>query len=247
MWKGECGKAKVTRELNSFPTPQSAFHNQEGCMKKQILAIGIFCLVAVVMAYAAFAVDIADITLPAPKMEGGKPLMEVLKNRQSSREFDSKKVPPQVLSDLLWAAAGINRPDSGKRTAPSARDWQEVDVFVVMEEGAYRYDGKAGVLKAVTKGDIRKLAGSQDFVAKAPINLVYVADTAKMKGSAPEDRAMYTGADTGFMGQNVYLFCASEGLATVIRASVDRKALAEALALTETQKITLVQTVGYPN
>jgi SagB-type dehydrogenase family enzyme len=179
-------------------------------------------------------------------MEGGKPLMQALKNRQSVRSFSAKKLPVQVLSDLLWAAAGINRPDSGKRTAPSARNWQEVEIYAIMEEGAYLYDAKANTLRAVAKGDLRKLTGSQDFVTVAPLNLVYVADTTKMKGASPEDQPLYLGADTGFIGQNVYLFCASEGLATVVRGSVDRKALAEALKLPEQKKVTLAQTVGYP-
>ncbi len=192
-------------------------------------------------------VDLSDLSLPAPRMEGGRPLMQALKDRQSSRAFSTKKLPAQVLADLLWAAAGINRPDSGKRTAPSARNWQEVEVYAVMEEGAYLYDAKANHLKAIAKGDLRKLAGRQDFVASAPLNLVYVADATKMTGSsAGEERALYQGADTGFISQNVYLFCASEGLATVVRAMVDRKALAEALKLPEQKKITLVQTVGYP-
>jgi SagB-type dehydrogenase family enzyme len=194
----------------------------------------------------ALAQNLQDIALPAPRMEGGRPLMEVLKDRQSSRVFSDQMLPPQVLADLLWAAAGINRPESGKRTVPSARNWQEVEVYVVTAGGAYLYDAKANALKAVVPGDLRKLTGGQDFVAVAPVNLVYVADTSRMSDSAPEDQALYSGADTGFIGQNVYLFCASEGLATVMRGSVDRKALAEALKLPEQKRIMLAQTVGYP-
>jgi len=115
-----------------------------------------------------------------------------------------------------------------------------------MEEGVYLYDPQANRLRGVVRGDLRKLAGTQDYVAMAPLNLVYVADTARMKGVSPEDQALYSGADTGFIGQNVYLFCASEGLATVVRASVDRKALAIALKLPDHKRITLAQTVGYP-
>lgn len=191
------------------------------------------------------AADTSDITLPAPRMEGGKPLMEALKARHSSRDFTDQKLPDQVLADLLWAAAGINRPDSGKRTAPSARDWQEVEVYAVTEAGAYRYDAKANTLRAVVPGDLRKLTGNQSFVALAPLNLVYVADLSRMKDAKPDDQALYTGADTGFISQNVYLFCASEGLATVVRGSVERQALAKALQLTEHQRIVLAQTVGY--
>jgi SagB-type dehydrogenase family enzyme len=212
---------------------------------KTVTGIIFACLVFAFAAWAA-GPELSDITLPAPHMEGGKPLMQVLKERQSTRSFSAKKLPVQVLSDLLWAAAGINRPDSGKRTVPSARNWQEVEVYVVMEEGAYRYDAKANSLRVVAKGDLRKLTGVQEFVASAPLNLVYVADTAKMTGAAPEDQALYMGADTGFMAQDVYLFCASAGCAAVVRGSVDRKALAEALKLPETKKVTLAQTVGYP-
>ncbi len=199
----------------------------------------------VVFVSLSAAADLADITLPAPRMEGGKPLMQTLKERQSVRAFSTKVLPVQVLADLLWAAFGINRPDSGKRTAPSTRNWQEVDVYAIMKDGAYLYDAKANSLKLVVKGDLRKLTGRQDFVNTAPLNLVFVADLSKMKGSA-EDQAMYSGADVGFISQNVYLFCASEGLATVVRGFVDRDALAQALNLPKQKKIILAQTVGYP-
>jgi len=207
-------------------------------------------MVVVVIVMTAFdswgaGTDISDTPLPAPRMEGGKPLMQALKERQTSRDFSAKKLPAQVLSDLLWAAFGVNRPESGKRTAPSARNWQEMEIYVVMEDGTYLYDPQSNKLRGVVKGDLRKMAGTQDFVAKAPLNLVYVADTTRMKGATPEDQTLYSGADTGFIGQNVYLFCASEGLATVVRGSVDRKALAVALKLSDKKKITLAQTVGY--
>lgn len=206
----------------------------------------VFSVMMLAFASWAGAQDLQDISLPAPRMEGGKPLMQTLKERQTSRSFSTKKLPVQVLSDLLWAAAGINRPDSGKRTAPSARNWQEVQVYAIMEDGAYLYDAKANILKMVAKGDLRKLTGSQDFVASAPLNLVFVADTTRMKGSSAEDQALYMGADTGFISQNVYLFCASEGLATVVRGMVNRKPLAKALNFPENIKIILAQTVGYP-
>ena len=199
----------------------------------------------VVAASVAQAADLPDITLPAPRMEGGKPLMQALKARRSSRDFSEQKLTEQVMADLLWAAAGINRPDSGKRTAPSARDWQEVEVYAVTENGAYLYDAKANTLRAVVPGDLRKLTGAQEFVAVAPLDLVYVADVTKMKDSKPEDQMLYMGADSGFMSQNVYLFCASEGLATVVRGSVERAALAKALKLPEHKRIVLAQTVGY--
>ena len=179
-------------------------------------------------------------------MEGGKTLMAALKDRQSSRAFSAKPLPLQVLSDLLWAADGINRPDSGKRTAPSAMNWQEIDVYVILEGGAYLYDAKANSLQAVAKGDVRKAAGAQGFVATAPVNLVFAADATKMKKASAENQALLSAADTGYISQNVYLFCASEGLATVVRGSFDQTILATALNLPVTKKIVLAQTVGYP-
>jgi SagB-type dehydrogenase family enzyme len=190
--------------------------------------------------------NLVDISLPTPHMQGGKPLMQVLKDRQSSRSFGTKKLSMQTVSDLLWAAFGINRPDSGKRTAPSTRNWQEIDVYAVMENGAYLYDAKANTLKLVVKGDIRNMTGSQPFVASAPLNLVYVADVMKMKNASPSDITLYSGADVGFISQNVYLFCASEGLATVVRGLVDRDVCAKALNLSGQKKVVLAQTVGYP-
>ena len=209
--------------------------------------IALYAFSGMMVAVSAGAADFADLALPAPRLEGGKPLRQALKERQSSRAFSLKPLPLQLVSDLLWAAAGINRPDSGKRTAPSARNWQAVDVYVVMENGAYRYDATANSLRAVVPGDLRKLTGMQDFAATAPLNLVYVADMARMAGAqSDEDRLLYAGAETGSISQNVYLFCASEGLATVVRGSVERQALAGALKLSGQQKIILAQTVGYP-
>lgn len=212
-------------------------------MKTIVAALGLMMLT---LASSVAAADLADIALPPPRMEGGMPLMEALKARQTSRTYSPKPLSDQILADLLWAAFGINRPDTGKRTAPSARNWQEVEVYAVMEQGCFLYDAKANVLRAVAAGDLRKLTGPQAFVGTAPLNLVFVADSSRMTGSSPEDQALYMGADGGFISQNVYLFCASEGLATVVRGMVDREALAKALNLPDNQKIILAQTVGYP-
>ena len=201
---------------------------------------------ALLLSGALAARELAPVKLPAPKMEGGMPLMQALKARQSAREFGTGKLSPQVLSNLLWAAWGINRPDSGKRTAPSAHDWQETDVYVVTASGAYLYDARSNRLVPVAAGDLRALAGVQAFVKEAPVSLVFVADTARMKGAAPDMQQSYAWADTAFLSQNVYLFCASSGLATGVRAMVDRPPLAKALKLAPTQLITLAQSVGYP-
>ena len=198
------------------------------------------------LAMQAVGQELKEVPLPRPRMTGGKPLMDALRERHSTRSFDSRLLPPQTLSDLLWAAFGINRPESGKRTAPSAVNWQEIDIYVVLASGAYRYDPQPHSLKRIAHGDLRKLTGGQDFVATAPVNLVFVADLTKMSGASPEDQLFYAATDTGFISQNVYLFCASEGLATVVRGMVDREALAKALKLPPTSKIILAQTVGFP-
>jgi SagB-type dehydrogenase family enzyme len=197
------------------------------------------------LATCAQAQEIVPIQLLKPQMDGGKPLMQALKERKSDRAFSPKKLPDQVLSNLLWAAAGINRPD-GKRTAPTAMNRQEIDVYVVTAEGAYLYDPKEHALKPVAPGDLRAQAGTQDYVKDAPINLVFVADYAKMGKGSDADKVLYSGTDTGFISQNAYLYCASEGLATVVRASVDKPTLAKSLNLRPDQKIILAQTVGYP-
>ena len=187
-----------------------------------------------------------SIALPPPQTTIGKPLMQALQLRQSSREFSEATVALQDLSNLLWAADGINRKESGKRTAPSAMNWQEVDIYVVLQEGTYLYDPKTNELEPIAAGDLRGLAGVQGFVKEAPLNLVYVADFARAGKGNDEDKKIYTAADVGFIAQNVYLYCASQGLAAVVRASLDRPALATALKLRADQKIILAQTVGHP-
>ena len=188
----------------------------------------------------------ALLPLPAPVMDGGKPLMQVLRERKSSREFGEEALSPQVLSNLLWAAWGVNRPD-GRRTAPSASNRQEIDIYVVRADGAFLWDARGSRLEQVAPGDLRAATGTQPFPATAPVNLVYVADLTKAGRPATDPQQMLNlGADAGFIAQNVYLFCASEGLATVVRASVPKEALARALKLRETQLIVLAQTVGHP-
>ena len=191
------------------------------------------------------AQELKSIALPAPQTGGGRPLMQVLRERKSTREFSSEKLSPQVLSNLLWAAWGVNRED-GRRTAPSASNRQEIDVYVITAEGAYVYDAKANALKPVVTTDIRKLAGTQAFVAEAPLNLVYVADLVKLGGGDESNKIATSNANTGFIAQNVYLFCASEGLGAVVRGSVNRAELSKALNLRAEQRITLAQTVGFP-
>jgi nitroreductase len=184
--------------------------------------------------------------LPKPQMTGGKPLMEALKDRQTSRSFSSEALSPQMLSNLLWAADGVNRPD-GKRTAPTAMNRQEIDVYVAMASGLFLYDAKAHALQPVLLGqDLREKTGMQPFVKDAPVSLVFVADYARMGNGSDADKAVLSAADTGFISQNVYLFCASEGLATGVRGLIARDELAQAMKLRPDQKIVLAQCVGYP-
>jgi len=216
-------------------------------MSKSVLRyFGLVTLALIACAALASPQELKPVPLPPPQTSGGVPLMQALKDRHSSREFSTQKIPPQVLSNLLWAAFGVNRPDSGKRTAPSAMNWQEVDIYVATQDGLYVYDAKANALNPVLAQDVRGETGVQSFVSEAPVDLVYVADFAKTGRGGGEDQIRYTAADTGFIAQNVYLFCASEGLAVVVRGSVDRPALAKLMKLRPSQKIILAQTVGYP-
>jgi SagB-type dehydrogenase family enzyme len=186
------------------------------------------------------------VKLPLAQRVGGKPLLEALAQRRSAREFSPRELPPAVLSNLLWAAFGVNRPETGGRTAPSAHDWEEIDVYVATARGLYVYDATAHALRKRLEQDIRARTGLQDFVAEAPVNLVYVADLSRMAQASAEEKAQYAGPDAGFIAQNVYLFCASEGLATVVRGMVDRPALARVMGLAPQQRIILAQSVGYP-
>ncbi len=186
-----------------------------------------------------------NIVLPAPKKEGGLPLMEALMKRRSSRKFSEREIDLQTLSDLLWATFGFG--GGGKRrTAPSSHNRQETDLYVALASGTYVYDPVENVLRLVLAEDIRALTGMQDFVPVAPLNLVYVADTSKITGKDERGTVETAYVDTGFISQNAYLFCASAGLSTVTRAMIDKPALAAKLSLRPEQVITLAQTVGYP-
>jgi len=195
---------------------------------------------------SAIAEEIKKIELPAPDQAGGKPLMAALKERRSEREFAPDPLSPQVLSNLLWAAGGVNRPDSGRRTNPTAHDCREIEIYVALPEGLYLYDAVAHQLKPVLAQDIRAATGGQPFVASAPVNLVFVADYARMERMSKEDQDFYSATDAGYVSQNVYLFCASEGLSTVVRGWLERPALAKAMKLRPEQRIVLAQTVGMP-
>jgi hypothetical protein len=194
------------------------------------------------------AQEFKAIQLPKPQIEGGKPLMQCLKDRKSEREFSDQKIPLQVLSNLLWAGCGINRPETGGwRTAPTGGNVQNVDVYVAIEEGTFVYDAKGNMLAPVLAEDIRKFSGRQatSKLDDSPLNLIYVVDLSKFT-RGPEMFVAYAFAHAAFIIENVYLFCASEGLATVARISYDKATVVQKLKLKVNQYATFVQSVGYP-
>jgi SagB-type dehydrogenase family enzyme len=210
--------------------------------RREFLALGVMLMSATARAQQPQQSQL--IKLPAPQGDGE--LIRALRARKSSREFSSKPIPQALLATLLWAAFGVNRPESAGRTAPSAHGWQEIDVYAALADGAYRYDAQAHALELAVRKDLRAQTGVQDYVGTAPLNLVYVADFARMRDASEEDRTFFAATDAAVIAQNVYLFCASAGLATVVRGLVDRRKLAPALGLRREQRIVLGQTVGYP-
>ncbi len=222
-------------------------------MKKILVYSIILILLMALPAFAGEAIDkllssrgLKDIKLLAPVKTGGLPLMDALNLRSSAREFSSNELPAQILSDLLWAACGINRSESGKKTTPTARNWQDTDIYVFTHSGIYLYEAKEHKLKFIRHGNHLKATGKQDFVEKAALSLVFVSDLSKMdKQTAREDKMMYAGVHAGCITQNVYLYCASAGLNTVTRRMMDFEALAPLMGLSADQTIILAQSVGY--
>jgi nitroreductase len=192
--------------------------------------------------------DFKTISLPRPRTEGGKPLMEALINRCSTKEFSREPVSMEMLSDLLWAADGINRPDSGNLTAPSATNSQNINIYVLLTQGAYLYDVKAHRLVPVLPEDLRPLsAGPQDYAKVAPLHLLYVADYTKMVRIPDRPKQVFFSAcNTGAITQNVGLYCASVGLGSAVRGTMDVPALHKKLKLRDDQELILNQVVGYP-
>ena len=207
-------------------------------MKKLILSL---------VAGALCALNAADtvVKLPEQNKKGGMPLMEALANRKSSRSFNSKAdIQPDILGDLLWATWGFNRP--GMRTAPTAINLQELDVYVLKADGCWLYDAAKHSLIRTVEKDLRPATLGklrQNFALDAPITLVIVSDKAKATSLGNRD---YSEIDSGYLSQNIYLYCASAGLATVVRASFP-PTLAKEMGLKETQYVTLVQCVGWPD
>lgn len=202
-------------------------------------------LTLMIMTTSIFASS-QDISLPEPQKTGGKPLMEALNDRQSHREFSERELDLQTLSNLLWAAFGYNRMEEKKRTAPTSRNYQEIEVYVALPSGLYVYDALENKLDIKHGRDIRANTGLQDFVANAPLNLIYVANQAKVQDPHSDRQLRASHTNSGFIAQNVYLYCASAGLVAVVRAWFDEDDLKKAMELDENMKIILTQTVGYP-
>lgn len=188
-----------------------------------------------------------DIKLPPARQEGGMPLFDALKNRKSSRNFSAEQLSLQQISDMLWTAFGISREERGLRTAPSARNWQDIDIYVALESGWFLYEAVEHKLIRKGNNDIRQQTGVQDFVATAPVNLVYVSDFSRMSDELDEDtKSFYAANHAGYISQNIYLFCASESLATVVRGAIDREIIRNALNLKDNQHVIFAQTIGFP-
>lgn len=198
----------------------------------------------VIALFIGFSAKAQNIELPTPERNGGMPLMEALNSRQTVRSFKTDELTQKQLSDLLWAAWGINR-EGGKRTAPSAMNYQETDLYVLLKNGVYLYNAKKNELVFVTGKDEREYAGTQDFIKDAPAQLVLVADLDRMSGNSSSGKLNTAYIDAGYISQNIYLWCASEGLGTGARAMIDHEALSPKLKLDDKQRIIIAHSVGY--
>jgi len=209
-----------------------------------LLAVALLLAGILVPGYAAAAEEDGSIQLLPPRMDRPATLMTAVKNRRSSRTFSEADLPLETLSDLMWTAYGINRP-GGMRTVPSAHNWQAIDLYVAMKNGLYLYSAAKNSLDLVKSEDLRRICGKQGFTQDAPVNLIYVADYSRMSRDIVTN-VFFSATDASFISQNVYLFCAAEGLSTVVLAWVDKPALSKAMGLKNYQKIVLTQPVGYP-
>ncbi|MDR1102243.1 MAG: SagB/ThcOx family dehydrogenase [Tannerella sp.] len=211
-------------------------------MKKRMIIVWMCCLAAAGLS----AQELQEIRLNAPDKTRGSATMKAFSDRHSDREYSPQELNLQDLSDLLWAANGVNRPD-GKRTAPSAMNRQEIDVYAIRADGAYLYDAQAHSLKPVAKGDYRAaVAGSQDFAKTAPVCFVTVINLEKLGDPNAEHTKVIGAVDAGIVTQNINLFCAAAGLSTVPRASMNQEELRTALKLSDTQLPIMNNPVGYP-
>jgi len=205
-----------------------------------------FALIAITLiAAAAYAADVGEtIPLPAARQSGGMPLFDALKNRKSTKEFSDKELDLKQISEILWCGFGVNRPKEMRRTAPSAMNAQEIDLYVSTKDGVYLYDFKNHALQKISNQDIRLKISGQPYSKDVPVVIVFVADYSRTK-AAPAQRQLYAYIDTGFISQNIYLYCASEGLGTVIH-ELNRAETSKLLNLKSGQEVIMAQSVGYP-
>lgn len=222
-----------------FLTKQNGSHQ---IMNKNLL-YPVFALVSIV---AASAEPLEPIQLLKPNFERGLPVMTALSERASASEFDSADLKLEDLSDLIWAAYGINRPDEGKRTASSAVNAQDLDLYVVLKEGVYIYNAAHHVLNPIEAGDYRELvADRQKVMATAPVFCLLVSDVSKFPVGSEEQKMQWGAISTGIVSQNISLFCAATNLATRPRATMNQGALRELLFLDDSQILMLNHPVGY--
>ena len=193
-------------------------------------------LLGAILTMTSCTLTAKDIQLPAPNKIGGMPLMEAVNNRHSDRNFSDATITEQQLSDMLWIACGYNRPE--KRTVATALNRQEMSAYVITPDAIYRYEPLENKLIHVNSGDHRDVCAMQEFAKKAPLNVALVADLAK------QDKEIFAAMTVGAMSNNIYLWCASEGLNTVVRASFDQEGLKKALKLNGEETVLLVQTIG---
>jgi SagB-type dehydrogenase family enzyme len=186
------------------------------------------------------------IMLPAPRKTGGLPFMEAVALRQSTRAYGARELDQQLLSDLLWAAFGINRPESKGRTAPSWHGSTETDIYVALPDGVWLYLPADHGLRRVLADDIRAEIGEQPFVKTAPVVLIYAADKSRMYEAPDDQHVRFAYVDSALVSQNVYLFAAAFGLKTVVIGSIRAEAVAKRLGLPPDQLITLGQPIGHP-
>lgn len=192
-------------------------------------------ILAIISIMASFTIN-AEV-LPTPNTTGGKPLMQVMNERKSSRDYQpGQAISKQDLSNMLWAAWGVTH--DGKHTIATAMNRQELILYVVTPTEVSRYNPEANTLTTVNTGDFRKYSTMQDFATIAPINIVLVVDTSK------QERVEFQGYTAGAASQNIYLYCAQAGLKSVVRAGFDRENLPKALKLSANERILFVQTVG---
>ena len=180
--------------------------------------------ISFVLFFFFISLNAQDIKLPPPNITGGLPLMETLSKRETNRNFSQDEISTQKLSDLLWAAFGVNRPN-GRRTAPSARNVQETDIYVFIKSGVYIYLPEKNILKQVITEDCRTKLPKQEGFTDCPLLILLVTNYDKMDNFKPEDRDFYGAVDAGYISQNIYLYCTSENLSTCAIGMIYREEL----------------------